>query len=190
MSAIVINFFGGPGSGKSTLASGLFYFLKRNMENCELVTEYAKDLTYSERYRTLKCQPYVFGKQLYKIEVLLDKVDIIITDSPLYLSLFYNQNTYPQSFNSCVIDIANQMNNINYYIDRGKDKNYNLYGRKESFEEAKRIDQEIKNFLETFNIPYKTVNKKFSATAEIMEDIKMYRLNSQDQKDCIDNLVS
>jgi hypothetical protein len=190
MSAIVINFFGGPCSGKSTLAAGLFYFLKRNMENCELVTEYAKDLTYSERHRTLKCQPYVFGKQLYRIEILLDKVDIIINDSPLYLSLFYNQNTYPESFNSCVMDISNKMNNINYYIDRGKDKNYNLYGRKESFEEAKALDANIKNFLETFRIPHKTISKKFSATAEIMEDIKMYRLNSQDQKDYIDNRAS
>ncbi len=175
MSAIVINFFGGPGSGKSTLAAGLFYFLKRNMENCELVTEYAKDLTYEERFKTLKCQPYIFGKQLYKIEMLMDKVDTIITDSPLCLSLFYNQKKYPETFTAAVIDITNSMDNINYLIDRDKDKNYSNIGRKESFNEAKYIDQQIKNFLDVYKIPYKIIPKKFSSTADIMEDISNYR---------------
>lgn len=175
MPAIVVNFFGGPGCGKSTLASGLFYFLKRNMENCELVTEYAKDLTYEERFRTLKCQPYVFGKQLYRLEILLDRVDTIITDSPLCLSLFYNQKKYPETFTASVIDITNTMNNINYLIDRGKDKNYSNCGRKESLEEAKYIDTQIKGFLDLYHIPYKIIPKKFSSTADIMEDINNYR---------------
>lgn len=178
MSAVVINFFGGPGAGKSTLASGLYYFLKRNMTNCELVTEYAKDLTYEERFKTLECQPYIFGKQLYRIETLLNKVDIIITDSPLFLSLFYNSSKYPKSFRDCVIDISNSMNNLNYFIDRGKDKNYSLSGRKESLEQAKQIDTNIENFLQNLNISYKKVNKKFSATAEIMEDIQQYLINN------------
>jgi hypothetical protein len=39
---VVVNLFGGPGTGKSTTASGVFYHLKRDNRNVELVQEYAK----------------------------------------------------------------------------------------------------------------------------------------------------
>ena len=45
----VINFFGAPGSGKSTIAAGLFFEMKMKQMNVELVTEFAKELCYSER---------------------------------------------------------------------------------------------------------------------------------------------
>lgn len=40
---IVVNLFGVPGAGKSTGAAYIFYRLKINGINAELVTEFAKD---------------------------------------------------------------------------------------------------------------------------------------------------
>ena len=80
--AKVINLFGGSGIGKSTLAAKLFSTLKEKGLECELVTEFAKDLVWEERKQALSCQPYVFGEQLRRQCIVGDKVDYIITHSP------------------------------------------------------------------------------------------------------------
>ena len=42
---MIINLFGGPGTGKSTGAAYIFAKLKMCGVNCELITEFAKDMT-------------------------------------------------------------------------------------------------------------------------------------------------
>ena len=92
---IVVNFWGGPGSGKSSIAAKLFAHLKTKQSvTCELVTEYAKDLVWSNRYHCLINQPYVSTKQFYRLEKLNNKIDIAITDSPIPLGLVYAENKY------------------------------------------------------------------------------------------------
>lgn len=65
---IVINLFAGPGAGKSTLASALFSLFKMDGFVSELVTEFAKDLTWCERWKERKCQPYVTGEQYRRMD--------------------------------------------------------------------------------------------------------------------------
>jgi ATP:corrinoid adenosyltransferase len=50
----VINLWAGPGAGKSTTASGLFYLMKTADMQVELVTEYAKDMTWEGRHEVLQ----------------------------------------------------------------------------------------------------------------------------------------
>lgn len=50
---LIVNLFGQPSCGKSTNSARLFAMLKDLNINCELVTEYAKELTWEERHRTL-----------------------------------------------------------------------------------------------------------------------------------------
>ena len=87
---VVINLWGAPGSGKSTLAAELFSIMKKRSLNVELVTEFAKDMTWENNMTAIGCQEYIFGNQSWRLERLRDKVDFIITDSPLPLSILYN----------------------------------------------------------------------------------------------------
>ena len=62
----IINLFGEPGVGKSALAAYIFYRLKVLGYNCELVTEFAKDMVYEKNENALSNQSYIFGQQMQK----------------------------------------------------------------------------------------------------------------------------
>ena len=156
---IIVNLFGGPGSGKSTTAAGLFHKLKINGINCELVTEFAKHITWKEDFNTLKNQIYVFAKQHDRMFHLKDKVDVIITDSPIIMGLSYcNWDLMSRSFEQLVVDEFNRTDavNINYFINRVKE--YNPSGRSQTEEEAKEKDMEIKTLLNKYNVPFETID--------------------------------
>ena len=89
---IAINFFGAPGAGKSTLSAIVFAKLKMMGVNCELVTEFAKDKVWEKNNEALSNQIYIFAKQYYGMSRCTGQVDVIITDSPLFLSPFYNKD--------------------------------------------------------------------------------------------------
>jgi adenylate kinase family enzyme len=156
---IIVNLFSGPGAGKSTTAAGLFHKLKINGINCELVTEFAKHITWKEDFNTLKNQIYVFAKQHDRMFHLKDKVDVIITDSPIIMGLSYcNWDLMSRSFEQLVVDEFNRDDavNINYFINRVKD--YNPSGRSQTEEEAKEKDLEIKTLLNKYDVPFQTID--------------------------------
>lgn len=150
---IVVNLFGGPGSGKSTGAAYIFSQLKMQDVNCELVTEYAKDCTWEQRYMALDCQEYIFGKQSYRMRRCADKVEVIITDSPLPIGLFYNHDpVLDENFTNVVMNVFGKYNNQNYCLMRSKE--YNPIGRNQTKEEADVIGDKIQFFLDDHNIKY------------------------------------
>lgn len=165
---IVINLFAGPGAGKSTTCAGLFYKLKMMGVNCEMALEYAKDKVWEQSFRTLENQIYIFGKQLHRIWRLKDQVDIVITDSPLLLSIHYD-NAKSKYFADLVKDEFNKFNNYNYFITRNEF--YNPKGRMQTLEESKDIDCNVKNILDENKIIYATVSKD-NAVDDIINDLK------------------
>lgn len=165
---LVINLIGGPGSGKSTTAAGLFYELKKRGIVCELASEFAKDKVYEEAFRTMDDQIYIFAKQYHKIWRLRDKVEVIITDSPLPISLYYMKEP-SEYFNSLVVEQYRKFNNLMFFIERGE--GYEQEGRIQSLEESKQIDEEIKNLMEEYGIEYKSISQN-NAINEILDDIK------------------
>ena len=145
---IVINLIGGPGSGKSTCASGIFYELKKLGINCELSLEFVKDKVWEESYKVLDDQLYVFGKQYHKLFRLKDKVDVIITDSPLLISIHYNKIS-SQHFNNLVVEQYHTFNNLMYFINRSE--TYQSEGRLQTKEESEMIDRDIKTIGKHIN---------------------------------------
>lgn len=144
MNPIVVNFFAGPGTGKSTMAATVFSQLKWNGINCELVTEYAKDKVWENSIHILDNQLYIFAKQYHKMYRLRDKVDVIITDSPLLLSLIYGDQK-SKAFNDLVIEKFHEFDNLNYRLQRRK--SYMTQGRMQTEDEAKQIDAQISMML-------------------------------------------
>jgi len=151
---IVINFFGGPCAGKSTAAAAIFSKLKQEGYNVELITEFAKDLTWEGRHLALETQAYVFGKQLFKMKRCEDKVDILITDSPLPLSCFYNNDPLlGTEFNEIVLRNFNSYTNINLFLPP-REEDYKKEGRNQTQEEAREISDNIYDFLVRKNIKF------------------------------------
>ena len=118
---IVINLFGAPGAGKSTGAAYIFSQLKLKNINAELITEFAKDKVWEENKEVFKNQAYIFGKQSFKMSRCKDKVDVIITDSPLFLSALYNSDkVLGEDVNNVVLNVFNSYDNFNVFIQRVK----------------------------------------------------------------------
>lgn len=153
----VLNFFGGPCLGKSTTAAGLFYKMKINGHNVELVSEYAKDMTWENRHNILKDQMYIFAKQNRKLERLRNKVDYVITDSPLVLGLGYLPDDYPATFEPFVMDIWNTYNNINFYLVNSGDLTYQTVGRNQDKHEAELLNQRILKIVKKNCIAYNSI---------------------------------
>lgn len=137
----VINLFAGPGVGKSTLAAGLFYEMKRRGMSAELVTEYAKDRVWEEHYSVFDDQLYVFAKQHRRMSRLRGKVDYIITDAPLFLSMVYGENATYDAFKPLVLEAFNSFNNQNFFLKRSVP--YDANGRMQGLEDAKAVDNSI-----------------------------------------------
>ena len=169
---IVVNLIAGPCAGKSTVTSGVFYKLKMAGVDCEMALEYAKDRVWEEAFATMNDQIYVFGKQYHRIWRLNGKVQVIITDSPILLSIYYSKMD-SEYFNNFVVEQFNKFNNMTYVIERNTV--YNQNGRVHTEEQSKEIDKILVNILEYNNIKYKTV-KNTDAVDIITRDI-LGRLN-------------
>jgi len=167
---LLINLYGGPGTGKSTCCAGLFFKFKTLDYNCEMAREYAKGKVWENSLDVLKDQPYVFGKQLHKFKILCDKVDVIITDSPLLLSLYYGDKE-TESFKNFVLGEHNKFNSINIFLNRVK--KFNPSGRLQSEEESKNIDVKVKEILDKNNIKYYIFDGTREAVNEIFYFLKL-----------------
>jgi tRNA uridine 5-carbamoylmethylation protein Kti12 len=165
----VINLFGGPGCGKSTIASDVYAAMKWKNINCELVNEYAKELTWSGSHNILKDQLYVFAKQNRKLERIRDQVEWAVTDSPLMLSYVYAQPDYYASFKDIVGDVWNSYENHNFLLKRKK--SYHQVGRSQSEEEACEVDVKVRYILKEFNIPHIEINGDEHAKYAIISEL-------------------
>jgi len=172
---IVVNFFAGPGCGKSTGASWLFSQLKLNGVDCEYVSEFAKDKVWENNGEVFKCEFYITGKQSFKVSRCFGKVDVIITDSPIAISMAYSES---DKFKAAVLEEFNkyEKNNMNILLRRTVP--YDQNGRFQTEDEAKNIDDKIKNTLDESEIPYMIINGNVDGYNAIL-DIILEKLNKR-----------
>jgi len=153
---IVVGLISGPGTGKSILASELFSYFKKNNVTCDVSWEYIKKKLREKSLKAIESQIYIFGKQQFQLFTMRDEVDVIITDSPLILSVIYDK-TECKSLKDLVLKEFNSYNNMVYFIERDENVKYEQEGRYQDLEGAKKVDEKVKSFLIENNIPYKTI---------------------------------
>ena len=101
---LLIDIYGGPSSGKSTTSLALTSLLKLYLDQysgstmrVEYVSEAAQGFVWESGSLMLANQARLFGEQFRRLERLRGKVDIIVSDSPLWLCAYYGRpDLYPQ----------------------------------------------------------------------------------------------
>lgn len=167
---LVVNLFGSPGTGKSTLSAYIFSQLKLMGVNCELVSEFAKDLVWEENYKALENQLYVSGQQSYRLSRLKDKVDVVIVDNPLILGGFYNHDeSIDEDLNKLLLKIFNSYNNMNFFLRRVK--KYNPIGRMQTEEESNQIACKLLDLLNDSQLEYEIVVGDLDGGNRILDKI-------------------
>jgi len=161
----IINIVAAPCAGKSTLACKLFYELKKSHRNVEYVNEFAKTLIWEDRLEEINDQFYISRNQYNILKSVHGKVEHVICDSPLFMSLFYN------SFNENNISnvektekyILEKMkifakDSMYIFIKRDETLPYTVSGRIHDLEQSRVIEHEMIKLLDKHNIEYMVVN--------------------------------
>lgn len=169
---LVVNLIAAPSSGKSTLMADIFAKLKWLNIDCEMVSEFAKELVWEERKETFKDELYIFAKQNHRLFRVNGKVDVIVTDRPLILTILYN-NMYgkkSKELDELVYSEFNTYNNLNYFIKRIKP--YNPNGRNQTESESDEIADELLDIIYDYDLDYKVVDGVPETAELIVKQIK------------------
>jgi nicotinamide riboside kinase len=174
----VINFIGPPSVGKSVMSSLLYAELKMMHLKVEYVQEIAKKLIYEDRLEELNCQYNLSNDQYKIIKAVSSKVDYTITDSGIFLNLFYNRQ---YSNNICNVEKVeeifkeklNEFNNIYILLERNNDFPFEVEGRVHNEVQSKKLAQEIEKMVIEYQLPY----KKVKSCRESIKEIIQYILN-------------
>ena len=172
----VINLFGGPGAGKSTISSGLFYEFKIKDIPCDNPYEFPKQVAWEDNLSQITDQLYILANQHRGLVRSYGKVDFIILDSPLLLSLLYKNGYtgdypakfYGDSFDHMVLDLFNSYDNINIFLER-PEKEFQVEGRFQDQDESLMLDNKLKDILYMYNIPYHSVTVGENTVSDIMK---------------------
>ena len=168
---LVVNLYSGPNGGKSTAMSGVYNKLKKLDVNCEMGHEFAKEKIWDESYAVLRDQIYVFAKQLHSLRRLDGKVTVVVTDSPLLLSLVYGKGE-PPSFSSMVIEVNKQFRSLDFFLRRPN--NFNQSGRIHNLEQSKEIDNQIMMVLNEQSVQYEAIDAD-----ELAEDVIVKKIMNE-----------
>lgn len=171
---LVVNLLAGPGAGKSTIASSVFAELKWLGVDCEIVTEFAKDKVWEESFGLLKNQLYVLGQQSRRNFRLDGKVDVMVTDSSVLMSLLYaNEERHKtKEFMKVTIDEFNHYNNLNFFIERNDFFVEN--GRYHTLEQSRVIDNTILDIMDENGIEYEKLDYHRDSVKIIVKKIMGY----------------
>ena len=172
INTLVVNLIAAPSSGKSTLMADIFAKLKWLNIDCEMVSEFAKELVWEDRKETFKDELYIFAKQNHRLFRVNGKVDVIITDRPLILTMLYNNKYGKKSkeLDELVYSEFREYNNLNYFISRKKP--YNPNGRNQTETESDEIAKELANILYDYSIDFIAVDGVHETADLIVEQIK------------------
>jgi len=176
----IINIFGGPGIGKSTTAARIYNELQLKGYECDLPYEFPKQVAWEENKSQITDQFYICANQHRGIVRSYGKVDYIILDSPILLSLVYKDRyhkgypttLYGESFDKFVLDVFSRYDNMNFLIQR-TEESFTEEGRLQTKEESIQIDKEIELILVNNDIDYIPVVQSLDIGTKISEHIHL-----------------
>ena len=152
--SVVVNFYAGPSAGKSIASSDLCSELKKRGLYAEMVTEVAKEkVLKGEKFNKFD-QFHLFGMQSKRETDLYDKVDIIVTDSPVPLNAAYgwvmDKYSYPNTFHAMATSHLqaqddSQIQRVDIWLNRMG--HFQKEGRIHDEREAINMDVQIRHFL-------------------------------------------
>lgn len=152
---LVVNLFAGPGAGKTTCAWLIAGELKKKNLVVEYVPEYAKELVWDGKLDLLNGsyahQMQVSTEQNHRVERLLGKVDVVVTDSPVLLGAEYAKERPGEVAVWCMQQHKSH-HNFNLFIQRGQ--HYEKEGRTQDLAESRAIDKAIRTTLDEKGIFY------------------------------------
>jgi len=174
----IINIFGGPGIGKSTTAAKIYHDLQMNGYECDLPYEFPKQVAWEENRSQITDQLFIFAGQHRNIVRSYGKVDYIILDSPILLSLVYKNlynegfpsSLYGNEFDRMALGIFKSYDNINFNIERNK-MDYITEGRFQSYDESVMIDNRITSILVDNQIDFIPIKQTKDIADRIVEHI-------------------
>lgn len=171
----IINLFGAAGSGKSTQAYGIAYKLKLANLSAEYIHEYVKNKVFLGDHNILMKQNYIFEKQRFYQNVALGQTDYIICDSPVVLSAFYgkkyNNPHISEEWLTYVWSEFNKQSNINFFITRNPNVQFEESGRMQKSEESLQDQSDMRLWLNEHNINYTEIQSSDIAVSKMIEKI-------------------
>ena len=122
--------------------------LKAAGVDAELVTEYAKDKVWEEHDFVFRDQCYIFGHQHFRMARVCGKVDVVVTDSPLPLSAFYDDGCYRDELAAMARKAYVRHDGciLSYFLRRVK--NYSPNGRFQTEAESDAVSVRLRSFVE------------------------------------------
>lgn len=170
----VINFVGSPGTGKTVAAALTFAELKMRHLKVEYVQEYAKSLVWQKRFEELNNQYQVSTEQYRALKAVDGAVDYIVCDSGLINGLFYNKYNVDnvcdtQKTEKMILQKTLEFDNVYVFLERNEEFPYENAGRVQNEEQAKEIDTQFKELLESLGIQYLSVISSRDSIQQIIE---------------------
>lgn len=151
--------FGAPGAGKTVLTHELFVHYKKKGRNCEIVNELAREWAYLDRPIQSMDQIYLFGTQLNREDSLLsrNKVDFIISDSPVLLNSYYGVKKDGDLFHSyfqMFMAFEKKFPSINLFCMNNPNYLFHSEGRFHTRDEADDISREMIDYMKKAGVEY------------------------------------
>lgn len=185
-----IAIIGSPGSGKTTLAAGLFYNLKILGEHVEMVPELIKYKVYKninfelEGFDILNTLEQKEFEELFESETAKNQIDYVICEAPLCNGYFYSSFYDKQLEFPILKKIAQSKINtydVMIFVERSPEAEYVSFGRKESFDQARKLEAHITDKMTELGFTKKVIRvTQATPISEILESIGLKTLKGKE----------
>jgi nucleoside-triphosphatase THEP1 len=169
METLHVHIWGGPSMGKTGVAQLVSGELKRHGYQADYVPEYAKELVRSGIIH-LYDQLEILAEQYRREKVNHGLLQVVVTDSPLPLSLYHAAPQDRDYFEKIIDNRIGGWNVVNYLVERNIRESYETEGRYETVDQALTKHEALKGILERRDPHYITLETA-SATDAIFADI-------------------